>query len=396
MPEAVGGAALAMPQLVSNVSKNKDQTGLDADINAFAALLAGMLTGTGLQALPVLPDVRSDGSKAALALPDVSPAGGNWGLLLTDIKSSCEEQAVSLAAETTEEQLFLSPAEVTNVVSAEEIAPRLIAATTIEGETKNGDLEPELVCQDETIVSQEITGENVVPTVSKEDSDKQTFVKKETESELTQLTSALIKSKEQQITPEENRLQLGLSQEPLTSKTKATANTPDTILAAPSSTGTQLVTREDINYEEPHLSVREAARLFGQVLEQASRQKGSGQQEVMLKLDPPNLGRVHLTLLYRAGAVSARFEVENDAARGALQANMTELKNTLVEQGIRVEDFSVFIGQGGTGSNQFAGRQDDKLPSQPRVFPAVHTISSVAKGEANGRRPVQSALDLLV
>ena len=62
-----------------------------------------------------------------------------------------------------------------------------------------------------------------------------------------------------------------------------------------------------------------------------------------------------------------------------------------------MEDFSVFNGQGGTGSNQFAGRQDDKLPSQPRVFPAVpHTISSVAKGEANGRRPVQSALDLLV
>ena len=44
--------------------------------------------------------------------------------------------------------------------------------------------------------------------------------------------------------------------------------------------------------------------------------------------------------------MSARFQVENNAARGALESNMTELKESLVQQGIKVEELTVFIGQG--------------------------------------------------
>lgn len=144
------------------------------------------------------------------------------------------------------------------------------------------------------------------------------------------------------------------------------------------------------------LSVGEAARFFRQALEQASRQKGSGRQEVTLKLNPPNLGRVHLTLVHRTGAISARFEVENDMARGALQTNMAELKESLVQQGIQVEELSVFMGQGSIGNNQFADRQDGFLPRQTRTFPGVLTVRTFLDDDGNGYTPIESALDLLV
>lgn len=166
-----------------------------------------------------------------------------------------------------------------------------------------------------------------------------------------------------------------------------------TALAAPRFTIPEGI---DLDREENRLSLTEASRLFRQALKQASRQQGSGRQEVTLKLDPPNLGQVRLTLLHRTGVVSARFQVENNAARGALESNMTELKESLVQQGIKVEELTVFIGQGGTDNNQFYQGQD-RFPSHPsRTLFGAQPVGIFSDHQDD--RPVwaQGTLDLLI
>lgn len=94
--------------------------------------------------------------------------------------------------------------------------------------------------------------------------------------------------------------------------------------------------------------------VFRRLLDEARWTQSPGRQEVTLQLEPEKLGRVHLTVLQQGGAVSARLEVENQAAREVLQAGLLELKQDLAAQGVRVNELNVLVGQnlsGGSGGS---------------------------------------------
>lgn len=100
------------------------------------------------------------------------------------------------------------------------------------------------------------------------------------------------------------------------------------------------------------VAAKDVPQVFGRLLEQARWTGPAGRQEVTLQLEPENLGRVHLTVLHQGGLVSARFEVENAAAREVLQAGLLELRADLAAQGVRVNELHVLVGQeadGGSG-----------------------------------------------
>jgi flagellar hook-length control protein FliK len=148
---------------------------------------------------------------------------------------------------------------------------------------------------------------------------------------------------------------------------------------------------------ESGLSLAEASRLFREALEQVSRRQGNDRQEVVLQLKPPNLGQVRLVLLHRTGEISARFEVENDFVRGALQANMTELEENLMQQGIRVEELSVFIGQGGTDNNESTPQQDrPNYNPTPTWAEASRTVSTGSNEHQHAALWLSGRLDLLI
>jgi len=80
-------------------------------------------------------------------------------------------------------------------------------------------------------------------------------------------------------------------------------------------------------------------------------QLGDGGGQVRLRLHPPELGTLQLTLRMEGGQMQARMEVENSLAKDALLNNVQTLKDRLSEQGMQIESFDVQVSSDAGGSN---------------------------------------------
>jgi flagellar hook-length control protein FliK len=60
-----------------------------------------------------------------------------------------------------------------------------------------------------------------------------------------------------------------------------------------------------------------------------------------LRLDPAELGQLTIMLTVNKGEVKAIFQADNEVAASALSEQMSQLKATLEEQGLKVADLEV-------------------------------------------------------
>jgi flagellar hook-length control protein FliK len=67
------------------------------------------------------------------------------------------------------------------------------------------------------------------------------------------------------------------------------------------------------------------------------------QTTMELQLNPEHLGKVNLTISSKQGAMTAHFAVQNDLAKEAIESQLITLKETLAEQGIKVETIEVTV-----------------------------------------------------
>jgi flagellar hook-length control protein FliK len=79
-------------------------------------------------------------------------------------------------------------------------------------------------------------------------------------------------------------------------------------------------------------------------------QLGDGGGQVKLRLHPPELGSLQLSLRMESGQMFAKLEVETTAARDTLLSNVQTLKDRLADQGIKVESFDVQLSTDSSGS----------------------------------------------
>ncbi|MCE5272868.1 flagellar hook-length control protein FliK [bacterium] len=89
-----------------------------------------------------------------------------------------------------------------------------------------------------------------------------------------------------------------------------------------------------------------------------------GTSEIRIKLEPDSLGsmRVHLSVDDNHG-VTARIQVESHEARSIIENSLQRLKDSLAEQGLRVEKFNVDVRQD-QGQQQTAGGRDGSWRGQ--------------------------------
>lgn len=75
--------------------------------------------------------------------------------------------------------------------------------------------------------------------------------------------------------------------------------------------------------------------------------------DLKLRLSPPELGSLRLQVRLTDGALSARIETDNPAAKQVLLDNLPALRDRLADQNIRVEKFDVDLSNsGGGGASQ--------------------------------------------
>jgi flagellar hook-length control protein FliK len=90
------------------------------------------------------------------------------------------------------------------------------------------------------------------------------------------------------------------------------------------------------------LSKFQESKLVQRVVRGFEQLTGGGGQ-VRLRLHPPELGTLQMTLRIEANVVSAQLEVENSLAKDALLNNVQTLRDRLSEQGMTVDRFEVNV-----------------------------------------------------
>lgn len=105
---------------------------------------------------------------------------------------------------------------------------------------------------------------------------------------------------------------------------------------------------------------RQAITIVRQVVEQVSVQTKQGMTTMELQLYPAHLGRVVVQLVSKDGNVTAQITAETEAAKNALEGQLTLLKENLVNQGVRIENVEVTIASHAFEQNMQGERQGDE------------------------------------
>lgn len=93
-----------------------------------------------------------------------------------------------------------------------------------------------------------------------------------------------------------------------------------------------------------------------------SAQQRDGQ--IQLRLSPPELGSLRITIEVKQGVVTATLETETAAARNVLLDNLPALRERLAEQEIRIDKFDVDVGRDGQQRDKHGAQ--DRQPDRPQ------------------------------
>lgn len=105
---------------------------------------------------------------------------------------------------------------------------------------------------------------------------------------------------------------------------------------------------------------RQAITIVRQVVEQVSVQTKQGMTTMELQLYPAHLGRVVVQLVSKDGNVTAQITAETEAAKKALEGQLTLLKDNLVNQGVKIENVEVTIASHAFEQNMQGERENQE------------------------------------
>lgn len=89
--------------------------------------------------------------------------------------------------------------------------------------------------------------------------------------------------------------------------------------------------------------VQQMREVFEQVVEQIKVTVTADTSEMTMQLNPENLGKVNLSIVAKEGHITAQFVTETEVARQALESQLQQLRDTLGEQGLKVDKVEVSV-----------------------------------------------------
>lgn len=121
-----------------------------------------------------------------------------------------------------------------------------------------------------------------------------------------------------------------------------------------------------------------------QIMEQIKIVIKPEQTNMELQLNPEHLGRVHLTITEKEGMMTAQFTTQSEVAKEAIESQMAALRESLQNQGIKVENIEVTVSEFGferdrdarQNAEEESGKQ--KRRSLFRVEESDETASNMA------------------
>jgi len=118
-----------------------------------------------------------------------------------------------------------------------------------------------------------------------------------------------------------------------------------------------------------------APEIRDQLIEYIKLNAGPEVTQMEIQLQPASLGSINLQLTYRNGAITAQFIAQNEDVKKAIEQQIVQLKTTLEEQGIKIEEVEVTVAshefekameQGGQWQEQQNATESEKQTSGRR------------------------------
>lgn len=106
-------------------------------------------------------------------------------------------------------------------------------------------------------------------------------------------------------------------------------------------------------------SARDTQEIMDQILEYMKIQVKPEMDQLEMQLHPESLGTLRIQLTSKGGEVTAQFHVQNEAVKAAIENQLTVLKDTLREQGVKVEAVEVTVESHAFESNLWQGKGRD-------------------------------------
>ena len=98
------------------------------------------------------------------------------------------------------------------------------------------------------------------------------------------------------------------------------------------------------------------SRVIDQIINRLSIRSNGSQSEVKIQLDPPSLGRVRMNIITSGDGVRTLIVAENQAVKQVIESNLSQLRDSMLSQGLKLDGFSVFVG--GDSDQEFSQQRD--------------------------------------
>ncbi|MBQ8879190.1 MAG: flagellar hook-length control protein FliK [Lachnospiraceae bacterium] len=117
------------------------------------------------------------------------------------------------------------------------------------------------------------------------------------------------------------------------------------------------VQNPEVSFEQATLHMTpDTNEIMDQILDYMKIQLKPGMDQLTMQLHPESLGSLHIQITSKGGEVTAQFRVQDETVKAAIESQVAELKETLKNQGIKVEAVEVTVESHAFESNLWQGQ----------------------------------------
>ena len=110
--------------------------------------------------------------------------------------------------------------------------------------------------------------------------------------------------------------------------------------------------------------VEQMREIVNQVVEQIKVTVKPDTSAMEIQLNPENLGKVNLSVVAKEGHITAQFVTETEMAKHALEGQLQQLRETLGEQGLKVDEVEVTVSNFDFSQSSQANAEEQKQQQQ--------------------------------
>lgn len=136
-----------------------------------------------------------------------------------------------------------------------------------------------------------------------------------------------------------------------------------------------------VEFSDNTVRLYEIREIAQQIINQIRVTMTSEQTTMELQLNPEHLGKVNLTISSKEGVMTAHFSVQNDLAKEAIEGQLITLKDTLAQQGIKVENIDVTVTSYTFDQNNSSNDAEQMMQKKQKTGSKITFEEAVAMSE---------------